>query len=440
MSSLTKQNSKGRKGWRLRFYQNKKRRSLWIGDVPKRIADGIAYNIDSLVQAHAVGQSPDIKASQWANSLQGRLRQTLASWGLVDAMNITPEISPKLEQFLADYIQGRTDVSESTRSKYQQTQRFLVEYFGPDRLVASITASDAKKWKRWFDQYKLKSPVRTIAKATVSKHVKRAKTLFQEAVDARLIDENPMEGLKAGSEVNRSRDHFIDRPTAYKVLEGCPDPVWRLIFALARFGGLRRCEFLSIAWGDILWDEGKLRIDSPKTGLRFCPIFPELLPYLEQAFDDAVPGEVRCIARYSKIANLGTQMNRIIEKCGLNSWEKTFQNLRASRRTELEEQFPNHVVNAWIGHSAKVAEKSYLQVTPDHWKAGAAVSPDQNGGPTGGPISANQGLSSGTTHGTTDTQLHEKTHSRRDLEWVSAPPTDAQRNFFLHGKIRVETA
>ena len=157
-----------------------------------------------------------------------------------------------------------------------------------------------------------------------------------------------------------------------------------------------------------------LRIDSPKTGVRFCPIYPELLPFLEQAFHAAKPSQVRCIERYANGANLGTQMNRIIERSGLVAWQKTFQNLRASRRTELEEQFPNHVVNAWMGHSAKVAEKSYLQVTPDHWKAGASESAaDQIGGPTGGPISANQGLSGGTTYGTTKPLKHEKSPVRR---------------------------
>ena len=69
-----------------------------------------------------------------------------------------------------------------------------------------------------------------------------------------------------------------------------------------------------------------------------------------------------------------SEMNRIIERAGLKPWEKTFQNLRASRRTELEERFPRHVCDAWIGHSSKVAETSYLQVTPDHWALGASMS------------------------------------------------------------------
>ena len=427
MASLTKENSNGRKGWRLRFSQNGKRRSLWIGDVSKRIADGVAYNVDLLVQAKAAGQKPDAKAEQWANDIEGRIRETLIGWGLIDVSNqpnlLIDDSQRKLGPFLEAYIKGRTDVSQSTRDKYAQSRRFLIEFFTEDKLVANINASDAKKWKRWLDAYELQNPTRTIAPSTVSKHTKRAKTMFQEAVDARLIDASPFEGLKAGAEVNRARDYFVDHDTADKVLDACPDSIWRLIFAFARFGGMRRCEFLTIAWSDVQWDQSKLRIDSPKTGLRFAPIYPELLPFLEQAFDEAESGQVRCIERYASGANLGTQMNRIIERAGLKSWEKTFQNLRASRRTELEEQFPNHVVNSWMGHSAKVAEKSYLQVTPSHWRAGASESAsNQNGGHRGGHISANQGLSGGTADRTADEQNHEITPTRRDLIGVKAPP------------------
>ena len=116
-------------------------------------------------------------------------------------------------------------------------------------------------------------------------------------------------------------------------------------------------------------------------------------------------------------------MNRIVERAGIPIWEKTFQNLRASRRTELQERYPDHVINAWMGHSSKVAEKSYLQVTPDHWKAGASdLTGSEIGGPTGGPISANRGQSNGTTSGTTLRRDHEKTPIRRDLIGASAPP------------------
>ena len=170
MASLTKESDRGRKGWRLRFSQNGKRRSLWIGDVSKRIADGISYNVDLLVQAKAAGQRPDAKAEKWATDIGGRIRDTLINWGLIDIAS-QPSFSVeddqrKLGAFLDAYIEGRTDVSESTRSKYAQSRRFLVEFFTEDKQVASITASDAKKWKRWLEAYELQNPSRKMATST----------------------------------------------------------------------------------------------------------------------------------------------------------------------------------------------------------------------------------------------------------------------------------
>src|SRR5687767_6032844 len=59
------------------------------------------------------------------------------------------------------------------------------------------------------------------------------------------------------------------------------------------------------------------------------------------------------------------QLHRIIRKAGLTPWPRLFHNLRATRQTELNEQFPAHVVCAWIGNTEKVAQNHYLQVTDD---------------------------------------------------------------------------
>lgn len=196
--------------------------------------------------------------------------------------------------------------------------------------------------------------------------------MFAEADRDRLLPASPFADLRPGSDVNRSRDHFVDRATSLAILESCTDFDWRLIFALARFAGLRRCEILTLTWADIHWDSGKLKINSPKTGLRHCPIFPELKPILEAAFDAAPEGSVRCLGRYRVGANLGPQLNRIIESAGVKPWNKPLQNLRSSRRTELQERFPDHVINQWLSHSSAVAAKHYLQVTPEQWEKGTS--------------------------------------------------------------------
>ena len=46
---------------------------------------------------------------------------------------------------------------------------------------------------------------------------------------------------------------------------------------------------------------------------------------------------------------------------------KITTNMRSTRRTELDDVFPTHVVNEWLGHSSEIAERHYQQVTPDHW-------------------------------------------------------------------------
>ena len=98
------------------------------------------------------------------------------------------------------------------------------------------------------------------------------------------------------------------------------------------------------------------------------PIFPELLPILDAAWDAAPEGAEFVITRFRNgETNLRTGLERIIEKAGLIPWPKLFQNLRSTRETELAETFPLHVVVAWLGNSQLVAAKHYLQVTDEHF-------------------------------------------------------------------------
>ena len=57
----------------------------------------------------------------------------------------------------------------------------------------------------------------------------------------------------------------------------------------------------------------------------------------------------------------------VIARAGSIPWPKLFQNLRATRETELAEQYPIQVVCEWIGNSQAVAKRHYLQVTECHF-------------------------------------------------------------------------
>lgn len=91
------------------------------------------------------------------------------------------------------------------------------------------------------------------------------------------------------------------------------------------------------------------------------------------------PGD-HVITRYRrKNCNLRTQLERIIKRAGLATWPKLFQNIRASRATELAAEYPAHVAAYWLGHSTLVASKHYWQITDEDYQRAAAE-------PTGGAV------------------------------------------------------
>jgi hypothetical protein len=186
---------------------------------------------------------------------------------------------------------------------------------------------------------------------------------------------------------HRERFYFVTREETQKVIEACPDAEWRLIVALARYGGLRcPSEHFALRWRDIDWEHDKIRVASPKTEhhpggeSRVIPLFPELRPYLEEAFEQAKPGVEYVLGPHYRNdatnVNLRSRLLDIIWRAGLKEWPKLFQNMRSSRETELADAFPAHVVCAWIGNSEPVAAKFYLQVTDEHFVR--AVSPSEH--------------------------------------------------------------
>ena len=67
---------------------------------------------------------------------------------------------------------------------------------------------------------------------------------------------------------------------------------------------------------------------------------------------------------------------RLPPKGGGLQWP--FQNMRASRQTELEQKFPTYVVCKWLGNTPHVALKHYLTVTDEDYQKAV-----QNWGLTG---------------------------------------------------------
>jgi integrase len=237
------------------------------------------------------------------------------------------------------------------------------------------------------------------------------------------VTDNPFADLVSAVRGNPSRLYFVTRDEAAKVLDACPDAEWRLLFALARFGGVRTpSESLALKWGDIDWEHDRIRVPSPKTEhiegkeSRFIPMFPELRPYLEELFDQAEPGNEYVITRYrGGSVNLRTQLERIIRRAGVTPWGKPWQNLRSTRETELMEEYPAHVVCAWIGNSESVARKHYLQLTDEHFARAV-----RGGAPKAAQKAAQQ------AHAVKRSEPHEQQPAHKKAPVLPGPATSCE--------------
>jgi len=348
--------------------RDKARRTLRLGKCSQRQAEAIKVRVEQLVlTSTGAANVVDADTVTWLSALDDAMYGKLAAVGLVDPRE--GDRKTTLGPFIQNYIDSRVDLKHRTKWMLRQAQRSLIAYFGADKALRDINEADAELWRLSMVQEGL-------ADATIRKRCQHAKQFLARAMKAKLVDMNPFAPLPSSSKPNPERMVFVSQADIEKVIACCPDVQWKLIFALARYGGLRcPSEVLSLQWQDINWEAGRMLVRSVKTEhhegkeSRLVPIFGELRPYLLAAFEEAEPGDTYCITRYRQDnANLRTQAHRIIRRAGLKPWPRTFQNLRSSRETELTETFPLHVVTAWIGNSALIASKHYLQVTDEHFE------------------------------------------------------------------------
>jgi len=297
----------------------------------------------------------------WLEGIGPRLRAKLAAVGLVEA--------PKraaLGEFLDGFIANRKPTAApNTISNLEQAKRRLVEHFGAKRDMSTITPTDAETWAAALAE--------KYAPATAGRTIKRARQFFKAAMRNKLVSENVFTDVKASGQANKDRQFHVGQEVIFRVIEAAPDAEWRLLIALSRFGGLRcPSEHLALRWQDVDWERNRFRVDSPKTGERWIPIFPELRPYFDECFALAQEGAVHVITRYrDSNANLRTTFTKIIRRAGEKPWPKLFHNLRASRETELAAEYPIHVVCEWIGNSAAIAAKHYLTVREEDYERAA---------------------------------------------------------------------
>lgn len=352
--------------------ENPQRPKISLGRCTLKDARTARDNIEAL--ANRVGAEIATSTQEWLERIPEGLRVRLERLGLVETRSGSRWT---VQAFIADYIERRTDVKGATRRKWKDVESKLNAFFRGDN-IGNVTAQQAKNFRVYLQM------TAGLSENTLRRHIGIARQFFNAAVDAELIKKNPFRGQAVTVRANESRFFYVTPEMAQKVLEACPDSQWRLIFGLARFGGLRcPSEVVRLKWQDIDFDKQRFTVHASKTehhadgGIRIVPMFPELKPLFQDAFDNAPEGAVYCVHSCGgQWSNLGALLSKIVKRAGIKPWPKLMQNLRSTRETELFKMTGGNVkaVCSWIGNSPQVAMAHYAQTTEADMKEAAKMS------------------------------------------------------------------
>jgi len=343
-------------------------RTIRLGKAPKRSAEKAKRHIESIAAALKIGDSPTPEDRQWIASIDDSLRQKLVNVGLCE-----PSTAPAGLRTLADIHDRLPQLvkpgsSERTLEMYEETAALLLKVFGP-KPIGQLTPADAIT----FDDY---LHGRGNRPGTIQKHRRSVKALLNMVVRTGVIEANPFKNLRGGS-VPASPDlqQYIPVEEALHVMEHA-NAGTRLLIALARFGAQRiPSEAFELRWSDVRQDEGVLIVPDKKRKLRRqVPITGVLRDELARVANGSAPDPDASIVTRSRF-NLHKDLNRALERAGVERWKRPFQNLRASCETDIRQHAPSHIASMIVGHSRKVGDDHY-DLGRGRWMSGLTTGLD----------------------------------------------------------------
>ena len=159
---------------------------------------------------------------------------------------------PTLKEWTDNYICDHPG-KPGTIEQLEITARGLCKKFGDDKRIDTFTPGDAEDFRKWLqangnERKKCKTG---LALETVRRRIGRTKQFFNAAVKHKLIEDNPFAGEASASIGNPERLVMVPADWIEACIRKAPCENWRIILALARYGGLRSHETRIQKWEDI---------------------------------------------------------------------------------------------------------------------------------------------------------------------------------------------
>jgi integrase len=344
------------------------RKAIRLGKCDGKTAEAVARRVEALLAAKISDQPVPRDTAVWLTSIGPKLRDRLAAVGLIEPLQRLTA-----DEFLTDWLASKKAAGHKPTSMraWGQTADGLVKQLG-DRPLTGLTHADGEAFRAAMQ-------ARGLRATTIHKRLGHARQMLEDAVRLGHVGANPWKYVRQRAGDPSERRAYVSVEDAERVIEHCPSLLWRLLVALARFGGLRvPSEALSLAWGDVDWERGRLSVPSPKTEHlgkphRVIPLFPLLRPHVEAAFEQAPDGTVYVFPDEWRArgggadgwagANLRTTFAKIVRRAGVEPWPRLWHSLRASCESDLAQSFPLATVTKWLGNTPSVALRHYIDPT-----------------------------------------------------------------------------
>ena len=390
---------------------NRKRMRLYLGNTPEKTALSVKLRIEHLVAAMLMNAPIDPDSARWVASIDDKLHERIASFGLV-----RPRVTLQLKQWLTQYLSSRaSELKPGSMCKLEQTRDKLIAFFGGSKQLRAITRSDAQSWREWLKAQKL-------SEATIKTHSGNAKSIMNAAVDLEAIERNPFTKLASGATARKNPAH-VTPGDLERVIDACPSTVWKLLFAVAGYLGLRifsECERLT--WDCVDVERSRLRVESPKTErhaggeLRYVPIPPRVMNLILLRYDEMANDE-RILIPIRENGGSRRKARLIIKAAKVQPWPNLWQTLRASsERNMLNTGIPAYAAAMFHGHSLQTSSKHYANMVPDE-----IFERVSNGGNPAGDIAGEKALSlAGNAGKSEEMQGTQKTDKPRSCKHLPA--------------------
>jgi site-specific recombinase XerD len=353
-------------------------------DLDEKEAERALLHVEHLITAKQTKTAMPQDTVEWLIDPRfSHIRKRLEELQIITPEKTQTDIT--VVEFMGQTIARLHDKKPNTIRIYERSLYFVKQHFGDMKLV-EVTSRHARQFRAFLLVPDRSDGGKRLGENTTRKMICKLRTIFNIAIEEELITKNPfkVKGLPTNvSNSHKDREKFIERATIDKVIKFAPDAEFAFIIALARYGGLRTpSEFRLLKHGDFFLSEDPacFYVFAPKTEYRQpeprkVPLFPELLPHIKKLISssEAAKGKFVFSERYRTCseANITNIMRRTIKNAGVTLWPKLWQNLRASRATELVRETEARDIKGvsdWLGHSPAVLLKHYLRANDDAFR------------------------------------------------------------------------